>query len=103
MKSNVTIISVVIALIIGFGAGFALRPVLAPTPSPATLAGAAPAAVTSRDPPRSLQYFAAHIDEARRVVAGCRTGSVRGGECGNADQAVIEADGRKKFDTFFKH
>lgn len=90
MKPNVAIISIIIALIIGFGAGFALRPVLAP----ATIAAAGA---------RGQQYFAAHIDEARQVVAECQSGSVRGDECFNAGQAVTEADGREHFNKFFGH
>lgn len=76
---------------IGFVAGFALRPVMMPvaiTSVPAPLAVAAEA-------PRSVQFFAAHLDDARRVVAGCRDGSVRGDECANADQAIVHAEGRE--------
>jgi len=94
MKSNVAVVSIIIALIIGFGAGFALRPVLAPPAAPANIVSAGA---------RSQQYFAAHIDEARQVVAGCQSGSVRGDECFNAGQAVTEADGREHFNKFFGH
>lgn len=49
---------------------------------------------------RSTQYFVANVAEARQVVAGCRDGSVRGGECTNAEEALIKVDAaerRKRF------
>ena len=80
-----------VTLVVGFLAGFVLRPVMTPTvvaTAPAPLAVAAEA-------PRSVQFFAAHLDDARRIVAGCRDGSVRGDECANADQAIVHAEGRE--------
>lgn len=50
--------------------------------------------------PRSTQYFEAHLDEARELVAGCSNGSVRGDECPNADLAVQEADAKERFRKF---
>lgn len=50
--------------------------------------------------PRSSEYFAAHLDEARRIVAGCRDGTVRGEECANAARAVEEADAKERFRRF---
>jgi len=47
-----------------------------------------------------MQYFAAHLDEARQVVAQCAEGTARGDECANAEQAVIEAEGRERFKKF---
>lgn len=93
MTQGKTLIIVLVTLIIGFGAGFVLRPVIVPVRETAVVADTAAA-------PRSAQYFAAHIDEARQVVAGCRDGSVRGDECANAEQAVLEADGRERFKKF---
>lgn len=43
-------------------------------------------------PPRSEEYFRAHLDEARRVVAQCRAGRIHGEECGNADYIVRLAE-----------
>lgn len=85
------LVIVLVALIVGFGAGFALRPVILPIGQTAALAPAEP---------RATQYFAAHIDEARQVVADCQAGSVRGGECANAEQAVTEAEGKDRFRRF---
>lgn len=51
--------------------------------------------------PRSKQYFDAHLDEARQVVAGCKDGSSRGEECDNADLAVQEADAKERLKRFF--
>ena len=50
--------------------------------------------------PRSSEYFAAHLDEARQVVAGCRDGTVRGEECANANRAVEEAKAKERFRRF---
>ena len=50
--------------------------------------------------PRASAYFAAHLDEARKVVADCQSGSVRGEECTNADVAVQEADAKERFKRF---
>lgn len=89
-----TWIAVLFALVVGFGAGFALRPVIAPT------AATAPSLPQAADAPRGKPYFAVHLDEARQVVAGCANGSVRGDECSNAEQAIVEAEGRDRFKHF---
>ena len=99
MTQGRTLIIVLVALIIGFGAGFVLRPVIVPVGQTATVVGP-PAAAEAPAAPRGTQYFAAHLDEARQVVAQCAEGSVRGGECANAEQAVIEAEGRERFKKF---
>lgn len=91
-------IVVLVALILGFGAGFTLRPIIiAPGAPTATPAPSAPQAVAE---PRGKPYFAAHLEEARQVVAGCADGSVRGDECSNAEQAVVEAEGRDRLERF---
>lgn len=100
MTQGKTLIIVLVALIIGFGAGFVLRPVIAPVERTTTVASPAPAAAASVEP-RAKQYFAAHLDEARQVLAGCMDGSVRGEECFNAEMAVVEADGRARHKKFF--
>ncbi|WP_066809766.1 hypothetical protein [Sphingomonas asaccharolytica] len=95
MANGKTLIIVLVTLVLGFAAGFALRPVIAPQPEP--VAGALPGATVTSEA-RGMQYFVAHIDEARRIVAGCRDGSVRGGECATADQTIsrVEAQERQK-------
>lgn len=50
--------------------------------------------------PRSVQYFEANADVARRVTANCRDGSVRGDECDNADIALQIIEGRERFARF---
>lgn len=50
--------------------------------------------------PRSMEYFAGHLDEARQVVASCRDGTVRGEECANAGMAVEEAEAKERFRRF---
>ncbi|MGV1681684.1 EexN family lipoprotein [Sphingopyxis sp. NJF-3] len=50
--------------------------------------------------PRSVQYFEAHLDEAREIVASCRDGSTKGDECSNAGVAVQVAEGRERFERF---
>ena len=93
-----TIIIVLVTLIIGFAGGFTMRPVIAPTSQPATVT-AAPVASEAR----GTQYFVANIDEARRVVAGCRDGSVRGGECATAGEAIIKVDAQARRKRFLGH
>ena len=76
-----------------------LRPVIAPAQQAALAATAPPAAPVSSEA-RGTQYFMANIDEARQIVAGCRDGSVRGGECATAEEAIIKVDAaerRKRF------
>lgn len=94
-----TLIIVAVALVIGFGAGFILRPVIVPAEQTAIVAGS-PAAAPAPAEPRGTQYFAAHLDEARQIVTQCAEGSVRGGECAHAEQAIIEAEGRDRFKRF---
>lgn len=98
MTQGKTLIIVLVTLIIGFAAGFVLRPVIVPVERTAIVAG--PPAAPAPAEPRGTQYFAAHLDEARQVVTQCAEGSVRGDECANAEQAVIEAEGRERFKKF---
>lgn len=51
--------------------------------------------------PRAEQYFSAHIDEAKQVVADCAEGTVRGDECYNADVAVRKAEAKERSKKFF--
>lgn len=99
MSLSRTIIIAVVTLVIGFAGGFVLRPVISPTQE-AEIAAAAPPAAPVSSEARGTQYFVANIDEARQVVAGCRDGSVRGGECATAEEAIIKVDAaerRRKF------
>ena len=96
MTQSKTLILVVLALVIGLSGGFVLRPLIMP-PGMATAENAASVMVS---PPRGTQYFAANLDEARQIVAGCETGSVRGDECANAEQAILAAEGRDRFKRF---
>jgi len=99
MTQGKTLIIVLVTLIIGFGAGFVLRPVIVPVERAAIVASQ-PVAASMPVEPRGTQYFAAHLDEARQVVARCAEGTTRGDECANAEQAVIEAEGRDRFKGF---
>jgi hypothetical protein len=101
MTEGKTLIIVPVTLIIGFGAGFVLRPVIAPVEQTQVVASPALAAAPAPAEPRGKQYFAAHLDEARQVMAQCAEGSVRGDECFNAEMAVTEADGRARHKRFF--
>jgi hypothetical protein len=96
MSQSKLLIVVLVTLVVGFVAGFALRPALDPSSSTALAIPVAAAPVA----PRSVQYFVAHLDDARQIVAGCRDGSVRGDECANADQAVVTADSREQTARF---
>ncbi|ALR22535.1 MULTISPECIES: hypothetical protein [Sphingobium] len=99
MTQGRTLIIVLVALIIGFGAGFVLRPLIAPVEQTAIVAGPPASPVPAE--PRGKQYFAAHLDEARQVMAQCAEGTVRGDECFNADMAVTEADAQARHKRFF--
>jgi hypothetical protein len=99
MTQERTLIIVLVTLMIGFGAGFVLRPVIMPQGETTVAVSPVPPAA-SPAAPRGKQYFAANLDDARQMVAGCHDGSVRGDECANAEAAVVEAEGRKRFETF---
>ena len=93
------IVIALITLVIGFTGGFVLRPVIAPVQQTTAVAIPSPNAVAPREA-RGTRYFVAHIDEAHQVAAGCRDGSVRGGECATAEEAIIKVDAaerRRKF------
>jgi hypothetical protein len=99
MSQGKTIIIVLVPLVIGFAGGFVLRPVISPAPQAVAISSPSQAVPVSSEA-RGSQYFVAHVDEARQVVAGCRDGSVRGGECATAEEAIIKVDAaerRKKF------
>ena len=87
MKQGRLIVVIVVALAIGFAAGFVVRPVI----GPAAVVLAAP---------RATQYFAANLDQARETVAGCREGTVRGDECAHAEEAIITAEGQSRTKAF---
>ncbi|WP_267211284.1 hypothetical protein [Chelatococcus asaccharovorans] len=99
MMPRKTTIVVLVAIVVSFAAGFGLRPLIAPatsTPFPVSAAPSSSAPVAAR----GTQYFVANIDKARQIVAGCRAGSVRGGECATAEEAIITVDAderRRKF------
>lgn len=99
MSQGKTIVIVLVTLAIGIAGGFVLRPVISPIQPTDTVAAASPAPAAPAEA-RGTQYFVAHIDEARQVVARCRDGSVRGGECATAEEAIIKveaAERRRKF------
>ncbi len=99
MSQGKTVIVILVTLIVGFAGGFVLRPVILPMQQAEAVAAVIPAAAVSSEA-RGTQYFVAHIDEARQVVAGCRDGSVRGGECTTAEEAITKveaAERRRKF------
>jgi hypothetical protein len=99
MCKGKTIISVLVTLLIGFMGGFVLRPIIAPTEQTVP-AGIPPPATAAPSEPRGTQYFVAHIDEARQVVAGCRDGAVRGGECATAEEAIIKVEAQERRKRF---
>ena len=100
MTQSKTPLIVLIALIVGFAAGFVLRPVIAPAERTEIVAGPTPVTPVAAEP-RGKQYFAAHLDEARQILTGCADGSVRGEECFNAEMAVVEAEGSARQKKFF--
>jgi hypothetical protein len=99
MWQGKTILIVLVTLVIGFASGFVLRPVIALTQQAGTIAVATPAVPASSEA-RGTQYFVANIDDARQVVAGCRDGSVRGGECATAEEAIIKVEAQERRKRF---
>lgn len=99
MWQGKTIIIALVTLLVGFAGGFVLRPVIAPAQQTAPVAIPAPIAAAPSEA-RGTQYFVAHIDEARQVAAGCRDGSVRGGECANAEEAIIKVEAQERRNRF---
>jgi len=99
MVQRKSVVISVVMLFAGFAIGFVLRPVIDPvTPTPTGIgSGLVPAAIAG---PRGTQYFAANLDEARRIIVGCRDGSVRGDECALAEQAVETAEARANTKRF---
>ena len=95
MFSVRTIVIVLVTLLIGFAGGFILRPVIAPMQQADVDTFTSPVAPASSQA-RGTQYFMSHIDEARQVVAGCRDGTLRGGECANAEEAIIKVDAEER-------
>lgn len=94
--SRSMLFAIIMALVIGFLGGFVLRPIVLP-PQAAT---SAPASETNPKEARGVEYFVAHVDEARAVVAGCRDGTVRGEECNNAETAVTTIESKERFRRF---
>jgi len=98
LQRKAVVISAVM-LLAGFAIGFVLRPVIEPvTPTAAGVdSGLVPAEIAG---PRGTQYFATNLDEARRIVIGCRDGSARGDECAHAEQAVVTAESHARTQRF---
>lgn len=99
MRQGKTIVIVLVALVIGFPGGFVLRPMIAPMQPADPIAAASPAAPVSSKA-RGTQYFVANIGEARQVVAGSRNGSVRRGECANAEESIINVEAQERRKRF---
>jgi hypothetical protein len=93
------LIAVITSLLVGFVSGFISRPVISPIQQSETTAVALPAAPASNEA-RGTQYFLANIDKARQIVARCRDGSVRGGECVTAEEAIIKVDAQERRKRF---
>lgn len=102
MSQGKAIITVFVTLLVGFAGGFVLRPVITSTDQVVGVANPSRVAAAPSEA-RGTQYFAANLDEARRIVDGCRDGSVRGDECANAERAVTETEGRDRFKKFMGH
>lgn len=98
MLQGKTLTIVLVNLIVGFTGGFLLRPfIILPAKTVAVDSVLARAATSQA---RGTQYFAAHIGEARQVVAGCRDGTVRGGECATAEEAIIKVEAQERRKRF---
>jgi len=99
MSQGKTIIIVFVTLLLGFASGFVLRPHIAPTRQANPVAISSPIAAAPSEA-HGTQYSVANIGEARQVVAGCRDGLVRGGECANAEEAIIKVEAQERRKRF---
>lgn len=97
MIDRKSVVAGIVLLMVGFAGGFVLRPVL--MPSEGAVPAISPTAPTFSEA-RGIQYFVAHVVEARRVVAGCRDGSVRGAECAIAAEAIIKVEAQERRKRF---
>jgi hypothetical protein len=97
-KTRLAIV-IIFTLIVGLGAWFALLPIISSSSQEAaTDTLASPINATAA--PRGTQFFEANINEAQRVVAACRGGTVRGDECVNAETAIITIESKERFKRF---
>ncbi len=99
MTRGKLLIILFVTLVVGFCAGFVLRPVIMP-PSSTTMANGASPQLVAPAAPRGTQFFEANIDEARQVAAACRDGTIRGDECTNAETAIITVESKERFERF---
>ena len=95
MTQGKTVVLLIVVFGVGLSAGFVLRPVIAPPSAAVAAAGQTASSPQSGEAP-GIQYFVANADEARQVATGCREGSVRGGECTNAEEAIIKTDAEER-------
>lgn len=86
-------------LVVGFGAALIIRPAIISS-NPMMIANSPLPPVVAPAAPRGPQYFEVHIGEARRVVAECREGTIRGDECNNAEAAIITVESKERFQRF---
>lgn len=94
-----TLFIAIAALAVGFGSGFVLRPVIIPFDTGAGVGRGLTVEQAVREA-RGTQYFEAHLDEARELLAQCAARTARGQECANAEVAIVKAEGKERFDTF---
>lgn len=99
MRSK-TVIILAAVIVAALGLGIALRPDRNPADPPTT---DAQASILTPQEPRGVQYFRAHVEEARQTHALCEQGQVRGQECAHAEAAIAEVDGKARFKRFMGH
>src|SRR3546814_19849203 len=84
MTQGKTVTIVLVALIVGLGAGFVLRPIILP-PGPATAGVTAPLPAMTQ--PRGTQYLRAQLDDAPDIAEKCKLATVPGNGCATSTQA----------------
>jgi len=99
MANAKLIFGAIVLLVVAFAGGFVLRPVISPALAPSAAVPNSGVAAVSNEA-RGTQYFVSHIDEAREIVAGCGAGSVRGGECATAEEAIIKVEAQERRKRF---
>ncbi len=99
MVQRRSIILSAVMLIAECAIGYVLRPVIEPTLPTAAGPRSAPVP-TATAGPRGTQYFAANLDEARRIIANCRQSLVLGECSAHAQKAVDTAESRMRTTIF---
>lgn len=99
MAKTKLLVAAVVLLIVGFKLGILLRPAMLPSP-PTEITVDPNSSGLVQHAARSVQFFEANVDEARRVLSACHDGTMRGEECANAETAITAVESKERFRRF---